>query len=378
MIGGMSGNGKMGFSPAEDFPPAGYADWAGAFEKASAGRAPEALARQTPDGLILPPLGAQTEDGADSGWPGQPPWTRGVHQTPAPWRIHQLHETGAPDSRSRIAEDLAHSAGAIRLVLDAPFAPVLEGLPLNGAALSLEDAAPEEAQSLAEAVKQGRIDSPGRIHFDLAASDEAARFGLAARRAPDTIFLAAGHARHEAGATPAQELGFVLESGAAALRALERAGLPPPEAAGLIRLSLAADQDCFGSIAKIRAARLVWGRVLESCGGDPHAMRLHLFTSQRMMAAEEPHTNALRVTTAAFAAACAGADDLTTRPFAAAPADGADPRRLARNTQLILQKEARLARTLDPAGGAWHVENLTRMLAEKAWALFQNAEGKKP
>src|SRR5690606_34080236 len=107
------------------------------------------------------------------------------------------------------------------------------------------------------------------------------------------------------------------------------------------------------------------------------AARIHAFSSRRMMTRYDSWTNILRVTTAAFAAAIGGADDITTYPFTEAlglPTPFA--RRVARNTQHVLLEECRLDHVADPAGGAWFVEKLTRELAAKAWEIMQLIEAK--
>jgi methylmalonyl-CoA mutase len=96
-----------------------------------------------------------------------------------------------------------------------------------------------------------------------------------------------------------------------------------------------------------------------------------------MMAKRDPWTNMLRTTAACASAAFGGADAITVLPFTWALGD-ADrfARRAARNTQLVLQEESSLGRVVDPAGGSWYVEKLTAELAQKAWTLFQDIEGK--
>jgi len=137
--------------------------------------------------------------------------------------------------------------------------------------------------------------------------------------------------------------------------------------------------DMLIETAKLRALRFCWARVMEASGAAPQARaaHVHAFTSRRMMSVYDPHTNILRVTTAAFAAAIGGADAITTYPFTDAmglPTPFA--RRLARNTQNVLLEECRLGHVTDPAGGAWFVEKLTQQLADKAWALLQEIETK--
>lgn len=169
----------------------------------------------------------------------------------------------------------------------------------------------------------------------------------------------------------------MLASGAAHLRALETHGIDPVEGAGLILFRLAAGADVMVEIAKLRAARALWARVMELCGADlgERALRLQAITSRRMLTRYDSWTNLLRASAATFAAAAGGADIITVLPMTALLGEASPQgRRLARNTQIILQEEAGLGRVADPAGGAWAVERFTAELAEAAWALFERIE----
>jgi len=180
---------------------------------------------------------------------------------------------------------------------------------------------------------------------------------------------------YEAGGSEAQELGFVLASAVWWLKALRDAGRPESVAPPTFGASLAVDCDQFLAIAKLRAIRLLWARLEELCGVEPMPLRVHAETSRRMMTRADPHTNILRATIAAAAAALGGSDSITVLPFTAAT-DLPHPsaRALARNTQLILAGEAGLAFMADPAAGSGALEALTDALAEKAWAEFQTIE----
>ncbi|MGX6449912.1 methylmalonyl-CoA mutase family protein, partial [Patulibacter sp. S7RM1-6] len=187
-----------------------------------------------------------------------------------------------------------------------------------------------------------------------------------------------------AGATPVRELAIAVTTGVAYLRAAEAAGLEPAVAASQIEFSLAVGPDQFGEIAKLRAFRRLWARVLELSGVPEDGRRSVVLarTSDRMLAGIDPWTNMLRATTAGFAAAVGGAEGLTIAPFDTVVADAvgaASPgplgRRIARNTQLILQEESGLRRVADPAGGSWYVESLTDALARAAWERVQQVEG---
>jgi methylmalonyl-CoA mutase len=180
---------------------------------------------------------------------------------------------------------------------------------------------------------------------------------------------------HEAGASEAQELGVVLATAIAYLRALEAQGMPLSEARDAISFVIVADTDEFLTIAKFRAARLLWERVQRACGLEPRPMILHAETAWRSLTKRDPWVNLLRGTIATFSAGIGGADSLTVQPFTAALGlSDAFARRIARNTQLVLLEEASLWRVADPAAGAGSFETLTQALCEQAWTKLQDLE----
>lgn len=192
-------------------------------------------------------------------------------------------------------------------------------------------------------------------------------------------FLAAdGRVWHEAGASEAQELGAVLASAVTYLRLLEAEGVALAEARDALSFTLVADTDEFVTIAKLRAARLLWDRVQRACGLQPKPVFIHAETAWRSLTRRDPHVNMLRGTIAAFSAGVGGADSIGVQPFTAALglSDGF-ARRVARNTQLILLEEANLWRVADPAAGSGGIEALTQALCEQGWRKFQDLEAER-
>lgn len=180
---------------------------------------------------------------------------------------------------------------------------------------------------------------------------------------------------HEAGASEAQELGMILATAIAYLRALETEGFSLEEARDAISFVLVADTDEFLTIAKFRAARLLWQRVQQACGLSPKPIILHAETAWRSLTRRDPWVNLLRGTIATFSAGVGGADSLVVQPFTAALGlPDAFARRIARNTQLVLLEEANLWRVADPAAGAGSFEALTQALCEQGWAVLQGLE----
>jgi methylmalonyl-CoA mutase len=186
-----------------------------------------------------------------------------------------------------------------------------------------------------------------------------------------------GTAVHDLGASDAQELAGSLTVGAAYLRSLTAAGHSVTEAAGLVDFRYAVTDEQFASIAKLRAARRLWGRVLELSGAPDGAreQRQHAVTSRPMMTKYDPWVNMLRTCVAAFAAGVGGADAVTVLPFdVRLGLPDAFGRRVARNTSALLVHESHVARVADPAGGAYAVEKLTDDLAVAAWAELDRLE----
>jgi methylmalonyl-CoA mutase len=188
--------------------------------------------------------------------------------------------------------------------------------------------------------------------------------------------VADGRIIHNAGGSEAQELAFAIASGVAYLRALDAAGMPLDAARRMIYFRLSADADQFLTIAKFRALRKLWARVVEACGLAAEPAHVAAETAWRMMTRRDAYTNMLRITIAVAAAGLGGADSITALPHTAPLGlPDAFARRLARNTQLILLEESNLAKVADPVAGSGAIEDITAKLCGAAWALFQEIEG---
>jgi methylmalonyl-CoA mutase len=180
---------------------------------------------------------------------------------------------------------------------------------------------------------------------------------------------------HGGGAHPAQELGIAAATIAAYLRALIAGGLTANQAAAQIELRVAVGSDLFLEVAKLRALRLVWAKLVAAFGGEPAAPELHVVTAPRTFSRQTPWINALRATGEVLAAALGGADRVTCLGMEeqdGAPSERA--RRLARNTHAVLAEESHLAAVDDPAGGSYYVEALTAHLARDGWGRMQAIE----
>ncbi len=181
-----------------------------------------------------------------------------------------------------------------------------------------------------------------------------------------------------AGATATQQLGFGLATAVEYLRALHGRGLPLPVVASRIRFSLAVGPRFFFEIAKLRALRPLWARVLSAFDVDPALAgkaQISASTALWNKSVLDPHTNLLRVTTEAFSAVLGGCDSLHIGAFdELGNAWSESGRRVARNLHILLAEEFGAACCSDPAGGSWCVESLTHDIATHAWGIFQDIE----
>lgn len=358
------------------------------------------LVSTTHDGLTIAPLYPRAADARPLGRAGGP-WTvmaRVDHPEPAAANAEALHEL--ENGATGLTLCFAGAIGAHGYGLDASeatLARVLDGVILEGIELEC-DLGPQarEAGGRIAALARGRGVAPDaariRFGFDplgtMAAAgttplpwrDAAPAFAAAIRDLAEAGFagpfaVADGRVVHAAGGAEAQELAFALAVAVTYLRALEAAGYGPDVARRMLSFRLAADADQFLTVAKFRALRLLWARVEEACGLSPAPVHVAAETAWRMMTRRDPWVNMLRGTVAAFAAVLGGADSVTVLPFTAALGlPDRFARRIARNTQLILQDEAHIAKVADPAAGAGGVEDLTAQLCRAAWALFQEIE----
>jgi len=181
---------------------------------------------------------------------------------------------------------------------------------------------------------------------------------------------------HMAGATAVQEIGYLLATGIEYLRGLERCGIGVARAAPQFSGLVAVGSHLFTQLAKLRALRLLWTRVLGACGVTlEESLHVHAVTSPRIMTTLDKWGNLLRTSAAAMTAALGGAETITTLPCdlpGGSPATSS--RRLALTSQHVLMVESDLDAVIDPAGGSYYLEQLTLDLASAAWAVLQRVE----
>lgn len=371
---------SSGFTPfAVGFPAVSDDGWKKLVDKALKGAPFERLISRTADGIEIAPLYPRNVS-------GRLPLSRA---TAGPWlALTRIDHPDAGLAAEQARADIDGGANGLSLVFsgarNAYGFGLAEGAARDALALDLKDvalslnvaegsSAPEDVAAIIEA--QGLDPASARVFFGLPASDAGRAKALMARGFGGPFIAADGRLVHAAGGTDAQELAFALAEAVGALRELESAGVQLDEARRAIGFRLAVDADQFASLCKLRALRRLWARVEESCGLQPLPAHIEAETAWRMMTRRDPYVNALRTTTAAFAAGVGGADAVVALPFTQALGlPDAKARRLARNAQLILIEEANLSRVADPAAGAGGYEALTDALAVKAWELFQEIE----
>jgi methylmalonyl-CoA mutase len=423
------------FSLRDDFPPVGYDQWRALAEADLEGAAFEQkLVTHTYEGIDVQPVYTRRDrPGGDDpdGFPGLPPFVRGVHPrgaVQAGWDLRQEHaHPNLAVTNGAILEDLQGGVTSLLLRLDSaarngldpddPAAAELAGrdgvmaysvadldqalagvhLQMIGVTLEAGAAFLPAAALLAALWRRRGIDPEvalGAFNADplavlardgqLPVSPDKALSLLAdlaawtAQTHPHVTAVRVGTAPyHHGGATAAQDVAFGMATAVEYLRAMTQAGLTVDAAAGQILFSISLGTHHFLAVAKLRAARRLWGRVVEACGGSPAAgaMRLHARVSKRVLTLRDPYVNLLRNTVACFAAGVGGAEAITSVPFdaVAGPPDSLS-RRIARNTVHVLQEEAHLNRVIDPPGGSWYLDWLTDRVAEKSWDLFQEVE----
>jgi len=428
------------FSLGDDFPPASYDEWRALAEADLEGASFEQkLVTHTYEGIDIQPVYTRRDrPGEDdpNGFPGLPPFVRGSRPLGAVrtgWDLRPEHAHPDPAvTNLAILDDLQGGATSLLLRLDVaarngldpddPAAAELAGrdglmaydaadlgmalanVHLDLVGVTMEAGAaflPAAAMLVALWRRQGGTSDQARGAFNadplavlardgqLPVPAEAALTLMAnlaawtAQNYPQVTAVRVGTAPyHHAGATAAQDVGFGMATAVEYLRAMT-SGVNP---AARLDVDTAARQILFGislgthhflAIAKLRAARRLWARVVEACGGSPdaRAMRVHARVSKRVLTLRDPYVNLLRNTVACFAAGIGGAEAITSVPFdaVAGPPDALS-RRIARNTVLVLQEEARLHRVIDPPGGSWYLDWLTDQVANKAWGIFQEVE----
>jgi len=368
--------------------PAGEDAWRALVARTLGDKPFESLTKSTVEGLPIAPLYAASP--APATFPTRPfdgerPWdvrTLSAHPDPAQVNADLLADLeGGAASVTVKGHATAEALGRALKDVIVELAPV--GLDAGFLGPKAADALHAVAKASPGAKLNFHMDplsafaeageSPGPIESHLVS---AATLGVRhAQTYPQAqLFLASGRVAHEAGGGEALEVAVAATAAIAYAKALVRAGLPIDEAFGRITLGLAADADYFLTLAKLRAARAVFARIATASGAKAQA-RIEARTSRRMLTAQDPWTNMIRLTAAGFGAAAGGADAVVLGAFTdALGLPTAFARRQSRNTQLVLMEEAGVGRVADPAAGSGYIETLTDQIARAAWQKLQAIE----
>ena len=416
---------------SEQFPTA----WADAASKDLKGADPADLTWETPEGIAVKPLytAADLEALGDvDTLPGFAPYTRGVRATMytnRPWTIRQYagfstaEESNAFYRRNlaagqmglSVAFDLATHRGydsdhpnvvgdvgkagvAIDSVEDMKI--LFEDIPLDQMSVSMTmngAVIPILAMFVVAGEEQGvdRALLAGTIQNDIL-KEFMVRNTYIYPSAPSMRIIAdiidytanempkfnsisiSGYHMQEAGATAVQELAFTIADGKEYVRAALAKGLDVDLFAGRLSFFFAIGMNFFMEVAKLRAARVLWHRVMsefEPKKAGSLMLRTHCQTSGVSLTEQDPYNNVVRTTIEALAAVLGGTQSLHTNSFDEAlglPTDFSA--RIARNTQLIIAEESGVTSTVDPLGGSYYIESLTQSLVDEAWKLICEVE----
>jgi methylmalonyl-CoA mutase len=405
------------------------ADWAAAAAKEVKDRD---LTWHTPEGIAVKPLYTAADVTADPGLPGFAPFTRGVRASMyagRPWTIRQYAgfstaeesnafyrrnlaagqkglsvafdlatHRGYDSDHPRVVGDVGKAGVAIDSVEDMKI--LFDGIPLdqmsvsmtmNGAVipiLAFFIVAGEE-QGVERRLLDGTIQNdilkefmvrntyiyppaPSmRIVSDIIAytSAEMPKF--------NSISIS-GYHMQEAGATQVQELAFTIADGKEYVKAAMASGLDIDKFAGRLSFFFAIGMNFFMEVAKLRAARTLWHRVMTELGAKDERskmLRTHCQTSGVSLQEQDPYNNVIRTTIEAMAAMLGGTQSLHTNALDEAIALPTDfSARIARNTQIVIQEETGMTKVVDPLGGSYYVESLTQSLVDEAWKLIERAD----
>lgn len=388
----------------------------------------------TPEGIAVKPLyTAEDVAGIDPGLPGFAPFTRGVRASMyagRPWTIRQYAgfstaeesnafyrrnlaagqkglsvafdlatHRGYDSDHPRVTGDVGKAGVAIdtiddmKILFDSiPLDQMSVSMTMNGAVipiLAFFIVAGEE-----QGVPQAQLD--GTIQNDIL-KEFMVRNTYIYPPAPSMRIIAdiiaytsahmpkfnsisiSGYHMQEAGATQVQELAFTIADGREYAKAAMAAGLDIDKFAGRLSFFFAIGMNFFMEVAKLRAARKLWHRVMSDLGARDERskmLRTHCQTSGVSLQEQDPYNNVIRTTVEAMAAALGGTQSLHTNALDEAIALPTDfSARIARNTQIVLQEETGITHVVDPLGGSYYVEALTQELYDRAWEIIERVDG---
>jgi methylmalonyl-CoA mutase len=368
----------------QGFPPVSNQSWEDAIRKDLKGaNYAKKLIWQTEEGLAVKPY-YRAEDIAGLDYldaaPGDFPYARSARLT-GDWRIREEIDAVDPEEANRAArsavaagaEEIAFRNVALGNASDLGMLLVnIEEIPVH-----FENACEVLIRLLIERMIERQRPSPASTGWNpLTNLDFAAEV---VGTAPPALvpFTIHGEEFEESGATAVEEVGFTLAAAVDFLAEMQSRTLEVNRAATSIAFSFAMGTNYFFQIAKLRAFRMLWARVVESFGGSRENAKAHIHarTSRWNETIYDPHVNILRGTTEAMSAVLGGADSISVAPFDECykTPDEAS-RRLARNTQILLKHEALLSQVADPGAGSYCLEVITDFIAQEGWKAMQGIE----
>jgi len=396
----------------ENFPPVSTADWeAKIIEDLKGADYDKRLVWKTNEGIPVRPY-YRAEDLEALSYldtmPGEAPYLRGTKTKNNDWIIRQDFEEADPQLANQLArESLAKGAQAVgfniqNIEKEKELDKLLAGIDLNKVPVHFFNGSdyPAFFEMLigyaGDVQLKGSLDFDplswlllyGRFHKSAEASfDRAARLvQMAMEYQPGfRVISINGQYSHNAGANMVQELAFALSQAGEYLNALTEKGLKAEEVVSHMQFTLAVGSSYFMEIAKLRAFRVMWNKVVEayvsksgradSKTATTPKMILHAVTSNWNKSIYDPYVNMLRTTTEAMSAAIGGADSLCVTTFDHCFKKPDDfGYRMARNQQIILKQEAYFGKVADPAAGSYYIEKLTHELIEHTWKMFAGIE----
>jgi methylmalonyl-CoA mutase len=411
------------------------AAWRERAEKELKGRDPETLAWDTLEGIRVKPLYTEADlDGLPhmGTVPGFEPFTRGVKATMyagRPWTIRQYAgfstaeesnnfyrkalaagqqgvsvafdlatHRGYDSDHPRVVGDVGKAGVAIDSVEDMKI--LFDGIPLDKVSVSMTmngAVIPVLASFIVAGEEQGHDKAllSGTIQNDILKEFMVRNtyiyppapsmriisdiIGYTSENMPKFNSISiSGYHMQEAGANLVQELAYTIADGREYVRAAMDAGMDVDVFAGRLSFFFAVGMNFFMEIAKLRAARTLWHRVMTEFGAKSERskmLRTHCQTSGVSLQEQDPYNNVVRTAFEAMSAVLGGTQSLHTNSFDEAIALPTEfSARIARNTQLILQEETGVTKVVDPLAGSYYVESLTNELIEHAWALIEEVE----
>ena len=405
-------------------------DWEALADKESRGRD---LTRAMPEGFTIKPLytGEDTAD-LDPGLPGFAPFTRGVKASMyagRPWTIRQYAgfstaeesnafyrrnlaagqkglsvafdlatHRGYDSDHPRVVGDVGKAGVAIDTVADMeilfdqiPLDTMSVSMTMNGAVIPVMAfyIVAGERQGVSAEQLSGTIQNDILKEFmvrntyiyppepSMRIVSDIIAYTSANMPKFNSISIS-GYHMHEAGATAVQELAFTIADGKEYATRAMAAGLDIDAFAGRLSFFFGIGMNFFMEIAKLRAARTLWYRVMDGLGAKSERskmLRTHCQTSGVSLQEQDPYNNVIRTTVEAMAATLGGTQSLHTNALDEAIALPTDfSARIARNTQLVLQEESGITDVVDPLGGSYYIEALTAKLVEESEAIMADVE----